>query len=305
MPTPPTQPRIHLAYIDGLRAVCALWVLLYHAVGKTPLPKVLRWINWGHFAVPAFIVISGFCLMLPVTRKNGELGSALTFYQRRARRILPPYYLALFLFVLMQGVTDWRDIGLHVLLLHNLTPTTFYGINGSFWSIAVEWQIYWLFPAIVWGWGKLGAKTVVLTALSAAYALNFALAQTSLWGLCVHYVGLFTIGAGAAWIAFHPSLQTTRLQSPLAALRHHDRCSAVAAGRALWASTARPQKRCRFSEWRADQFVQSAGRAGGRLCLDCGAKSREGYSRFVIAASPRLDWHLLLQPLSAASATFV
>ena len=51
----------------------------------------------GHYAVAVFIVLSGFCLMLPVTRDpNGRLpGGFAAYLGRRARRILPPYYAAL------------------------------------------------------------------------------------------------------------------------------------------------------------------------------------------------------------------
>ena len=73
----PAKPRVHLAHIDGLRALCALWVLAFHAyvighIFPDPLPLFLQWIKWGGLAVPAFIVISGFCLMMPVV-KTGKI----------------------------------------------------------------------------------------------------------------------------------------------------------------------------------------------------------------------------------------
>ncbi len=41
-------------------------------------------------------------------------------------------------------------------MLHNLDKSTFYGINGSFWSIAVELQLYLLYPILIFFICKIG-----------------------------------------------------------------------------------------------------------------------------------------------------
>jgi peptidoglycan/LPS O-acetylase OafA/YrhL len=50
------------------------------------------------------------------------------------------------------------DLVLHLLMLHNLDPNTCYGINGVFWTLAVEEQLYLayfllLFLRTRFGWG--------------------------------------------------------------------------------------------------------------------------------------------------------
>src|SRR4051812_41118914 len=62
-----------------------------------------RAFGFGHEAVAIFIVLSGYCLMLPVARRGesqlkGGFGSYLG---RRAFRILPPYFAALGLSLLL------------------------------------------------------------------------------------------------------------------------------------------------------------------------------------------------------------
>jgi len=101
------KPRLHLDFLDGARALAALYVAVYHClehtwdfrIGEAPPTWFLRatfFLQSGRFAVSLFIIISGFCLMLPVVRNRGVLkGGALSFFKRRARRILPPYYLTL------------------------------------------------------------------------------------------------------------------------------------------------------------------------------------------------------------------
>lgn len=73
--------RLHLAAVDGLRALAALFVVAHH-IHRTlwwpnsPPPGIRPFVSpllYGHYAVSVFIVISGFCLMLPVIRADGML----------------------------------------------------------------------------------------------------------------------------------------------------------------------------------------------------------------------------------------
>jgi peptidoglycan/LPS O-acetylase OafA/YrhL len=161
--------RLRLDHVDGMRAVAALVVFLNHAYFQTwcyfydrfppaPFAFLSHWLAIGHLAVSVFIVISGFCLYLPLTRSEGALrGGAIPFLRRRARRILPPYFAALALSLLLIATiigdetgSPWDvsarvrgiDVASHVLLLQNVFGTG--RINYAFWSIALEWQIYFL-----------------------------------------------------------------------------------------------------------------------------------------------------------------
>ncbi|MBD0258097.1 MAG: acyltransferase family protein [Cytophagales bacterium] len=81
-------PGTHLRYLDGLRAAAALFVVLHHAwLEAGQAYQVL-----GHYAVGLFIVLSGFCLMLPVVRGDGTLpGGPIHFMRKPARPKQPPY----------------------------------------------------------------------------------------------------------------------------------------------------------------------------------------------------------------------
>src|SRR4051812_39337581 len=94
----PNAATDHLAFVDGLRGMAAMYVVLGHAYGYTrewldpALPgiarKLLKLIDQGHSAVAVFIVVSGFCLMMPLCKKNlaGPLGGNGRFLRRRATR---------------------------------------------------------------------------------------------------------------------------------------------------------------------------------------------------------------------------
>ena len=96
---------LRLHYLDGLRGLAALYVTLHHAylqVFPNPeqvLPVALawgtHWLEYGSFSVAIFIVLSGYCLMLPVAKSGVLTGGAWHYIQRRARRIIPPYYAAI------------------------------------------------------------------------------------------------------------------------------------------------------------------------------------------------------------------
>jgi len=179
-----------LQSIDALRGIAALGVVLYHAVLQTSnaVPNnFLRWpvkllqflSSFGYIGVFLFFVISGFCIHLQwaKSRANGQPQSIQfgSFWRRRFRRLYPPYLIAFALFMLMAALSTgikfthffFYDVVMHLLMLHNLDPNTCYSINGVFWTLAIEEQLYLayfllLFLRTRWGWGP----TLVICALA-------------------------------------------------------------------------------------------------------------------------------------------
>lgn len=227
---------IRLHYLDGLRGLAALYVVMHHAYNEIFLQGGLsssvvfatKFLTNGRIAVATFIVLSGYCLMLPVCRsENGRLrGGLLDYLRRRARRIIPPYYAALVLSLLLIGVTQGWNLTLpafkpeilisHFLLLHNLHPDWRFQINYPMWSIATEWQIYFFFPVLLLPvWRQYGIVAVVLAAFAVGYAPHFLLNGYLDWAV-PWYLGLFGMGMAAAAIGFakKPSLILRRKQIP-------------------------------------------------------------------------------------------
>jgi len=235
------SPAAHLAYLDGLRGLAALQVVLGHAVmqihwGSAPpsgFIGVATWLmSFAREAVAVFIVLSGFCLMLPVVRRDGVLqGGALLFFKRRARRILPPYFFALGLSLLLiwtliglKTQTHW-DVALpadgkailsHLLLVQDLFHDTSARINHVMWSISVEWRIYFLFPLLVLLWRRAGAVSATLIALVSSYTLlrwlHFDWLNTGPFGLCPQFLGLFALGMLGAGVAHSKEPTLTRVR---------------------------------------------------------------------------------------------
>lgn len=209
--------KLRLDYIDGLRAIAALWVVGYHMwvrflPGLTARHDLdhawwlfpIGWCRYGHFAVDVFIVISGFCLALPVVRNGGLRGGMWAFWQKRARRILPTYYASILLTLpLCWLFVDWsrwfvtvKGVLLHVFLLQDVFNSN--EISSVYWSIAVECHIYLLFPLLVYLMGRIGPAKTCLIGGSAGGTLYWALKDTPYIGCTPQYLVLFCLGMLAA-----------------------------------------------------------------------------------------------------------
>lgn len=170
-----------LTSIDALRGIAALGVVLYHAVGRADaaLPRNLwQWpgffvhslTGFGYVGVFLFFVISGFCIHLQwaKARAAGQPHQIRfgAFWKRRLRRLYPAYLIALSLYLIATYLSigyqlnskNIYDVVMHLLMLHNLDPKTAYSINGVFWTLAIEEQLYLayfllLFLRTRFGWG--------------------------------------------------------------------------------------------------------------------------------------------------------
>ncbi len=224
-----------LPFIEGLRGIAALYVVLTHfgsmidpshLEGKKSgapdwMQSILHPLWYGHLAVAAFIVLSGYCLQASLFGgKDGRIHQFKKFYARRARRILPPYYAALGLSVLVamyvtskqsampfsQYVPVTRENVLaHVFMVHNFRPDWMYKLNGVLWSIGIEWQLYILFPILVFLMFKVGRFFYLAITSLAAITLLILVPETL--KLYVWYIPLFALGMAAAHLAYRPNLR--------------------------------------------------------------------------------------------------
>jgi peptidoglycan/LPS O-acetylase OafA/YrhL len=182
--------------------------VLYHAVSQTantvpnnlfqyPVRLIQFLASFGYIGVFLFFVISGFCIHLQWARaraagqtpqiKFGE------FWKRRWRRLYPPYLITLALFLGMTALTIGIDVThffvydvvMHLLMLHNLDPNTCYSINGVFWTLAVEEQLYLAYFLLLYLRSRLGWGPTLLIC---------GLARVG-WFFFSHYVWL-TAGVG-------------------------------------------------------------------------------------------------------------
>lgn len=211
--------RKRLVGLDGIRGIAALFVVFNHIYLRAwpgyPVDHAPFWAGWfiyGRFAVVIFIVLSGFSLAVSPVRAGGRLDSTRKFARRRAWRILPPYWAALVFSLLMTWfvvarplwpVPDGKSVLVHGLLLQDVFPVA--TPNLAFWSIAIEVQLYVIFPILL-----LLARRVHPVAMLATVAVPIItiglLAPHEVWANTVLVQGtpdlavLFAVGVMAAGV---------------------------------------------------------------------------------------------------------
>ncbi len=162
---PGSRPH-RIDYIDGLRAVAVLGVILTHVVRHLGLTGAsARIVGEGAHGVDLFFVLSGFCLAFPTLVKVGRSGAAAfdvaDFGAKRLVRILPPFYIATALLVVMYALPRlWHPHVTSAVVppLRDLVASLFFLdervqlINGAFWTLMVEFRWYFAFPLLLLLW---------------------------------------------------------------------------------------------------------------------------------------------------------
>lgn len=224
--------RTRLRYLDGIRALAAGYVVLHHIwltvftagkVDPTGLYRLGGVLNYGHFAVAVFIVVSGYSLTISTAKRGDQLPrGAGDFLRRRFWRIVPPYWAALALSVALgasllsertTGVWnyavpfEWRDFVVHVALLQDFWhPST---INYLLWSIAIEWHIYFLFPLLLVAIRRWNSTAILVGVGAAALAVSLAFdSEEKLILPAAFLLACFTAGVGACRLVHRDGLLT-------------------------------------------------------------------------------------------------
>jgi len=226
-----TKRVARVSHLDGLRALAALWVVLGHMSQTAGRPiagffgagMVQHILDRSDYAVGIFITLSGYVLMLPVLKAGGWFrDGVLGFYKRRVWRILPPYYAVVLVSMLlistvftdhigkMAGSIDytWKDVVSHFLMVHNFYHP--FKINYPLWTIAIEFQIYLLFPIYLLlrkRIGMLSAACLVMV-FSIGLRLVCPLSGSDVLAYRPEYIGLFVWGSVAAEIVRGTPVET-------------------------------------------------------------------------------------------------
>src|SRR5689334_11043324 len=238
MNTAPRETTIgRMLTLDAMRGGAALAVVTYHALGTAPQTALSGWEAWVpeitryivHFAfagIYLFFVISGFCIHLfwAKARAAGIHKPAIdffTFWKRRVRRLYPPYFAALAIYlcyiayktpVHVTGAYLY-DVVLHLFMLHNLDLQTTYTVNGAFWTLAIEEQLYLayfllLFLRIRYGWartrllavGARGARLIGGHSCSSSFGINLPVTQAAATNWFIWALGALSVEAALGLI---------------------------------------------------------------------------------------------------------
>ncbi|TDD63189.1 acyltransferase [Kribbella antibiotica] len=188
-PSGSSQPMSHTEYLalkrfpalDGLRAIAALMVVVFHNQGPD-------WLQ-GWIGVQIFFVISGYLittLMLREEDRNGRI-SFKKFYARRIFRILPVYFFLLAVTLISQlihgNLTSKAPGNELPLFLFFFNEFGHGGEYGQAWSLGIEQKFYLFWPILAFSAiyiqprivqrkakfaSRLGVNVVLMTVMLAA-----------------------------------------------------------------------------------------------------------------------------------------
>lgn len=190
----------HLGFLDGIRGLAALWVLVGHCM----IWSGSYWYRFPHpiIAVDVFMLVSGYLMVHQWTRRVGsgvELpkGAAAEFWLRRAFRIVPVFWLALAATViwhrqLSEGMNllraakgdtgviydpanfpmDGASLFLRASFLFGFIPKLAASPFMGDWSLALEMQFYVAFPFVMLALRRCGAAVMLAGSLVLAGVAN-------------------------------------------------------------------------------------------------------------------------------------
>lgn len=147
------------AEVDGLRAIAVISVIFYHAG--------LIFFGGGFVGVDVFFVISGY-LITTIIAQESDSGnfSFLRFYEKRARRILPPLFLMMMVVAVAAPLylipSQIKDVAQSIVAAALFLSNYFFYLETDYfnqftnqapllhtWSLAVEEQFYVLYPILI------------------------------------------------------------------------------------------------------------------------------------------------------------
>lgn len=222
-----------LPFLDSLRGLAALWVVIGHArtqavsIGVLKSGAILAFLNYfsESLAVPIFIALSGFLLTAPHVEWNvNSWEGPLKFMQRRAKRIYPTYIAVIGITALAcsilpslstEATARWQDalpidaeaVITHLVMVHNFFPSFAHKIDPPMWSLAVEWQIYIGFALLMIPIShKFGVKGYFLAGLLTSLLLALSEKQYGILALS------FVLGGLGSWVCFGSSALTSVLR---------------------------------------------------------------------------------------------
>lgn len=169
--TTSAHPKVHFYFVDALRGIAALWVVLFHAVLEDHLAHLTgvlpNWFvdivfNWGGLGVAIFFVLSGFVIAHSIRNAKIDLTYFGHFSLRRFARLTPPYYVSIivvlgFAFLASYAKGEPSEVFSQPLSFQRLLAHLFYvqdilheqHINDAYWTLCLEVQFYLAFCALL------------------------------------------------------------------------------------------------------------------------------------------------------------
>ena len=158
----------YLSQIDALRGWAILLVFFFHAwgiSGGSTGAEPSLWFSYvaaGRTGVTLFFVISGFLLSIPWLRAmqspDVAMPSLKNYYAARVLRIVPLYYLAVFMACVVSG--SWGT-GFKAFTFQ-FVGFEIFPFSVVWWTLVTEVQFYLVLPLLIWLLAREGKSRLIL-----------------------------------------------------------------------------------------------------------------------------------------------
>ena len=197
-------------YRSEIMGICIIWIMLFHSGIEAPDSTLLRAIWYlfvsfgGGIGVDIFLICSGFGLRCSQLKNSasGKEEHVLSFYKRRAERLLPAYVIVAVLYyaILCKSVGG---------IIYNVFFLNFF-IDGKrdFWYILASIVLYLLFPLYGNAVKKIGYRFSAFQFI--VFSVGFTLlilwlfpSLYKLWEILLWRLPCFWIGCYFGDLLFH------------------------------------------------------------------------------------------------------
>ena len=169
---------------NALRLFCCVVIVVGHCLDLSGLSSIYYFANFldMHSCVCVFFILSGFFVTRSYMQRREKGDGALSFYARRAKRILPSYYAVIllcavgFFFLSECAVREylfsgqfWKYLFWNALFLNFVCVSPIpkidgggqmysVPVNGALWTIKIEVSFYLVLPLVVHVVEKIKSK---------------------------------------------------------------------------------------------------------------------------------------------------
>lgn len=152
-----------LEHLEVLKGISIILIVAFHIRGEIFHAQPLWFLKLTYQGVHAFFLVSGLGLAYSLLNRETTAMPPrfwLSWFRRRLVRIIPLYWMVLFLSILVYifkfkfllvgtGTSSMlKDVFLHAFMLHIFIPEAYFSINIAWWFVGVIFYFYLIFPLL-------------------------------------------------------------------------------------------------------------------------------------------------------------
>jgi peptidoglycan/LPS O-acetylase OafA/YrhL len=166
-----------LEWITISKGVAIFGIVIHHWFYGSPNKIIASVLLSGGFGVHVFFILSAFGLTLSLLKKSNH--NWIEWYQRRAKKMLIPFYLALIITIVIiffygiisgNGVNqsfhllgiDLKSISATIFLYRFAIHEYVFAINPAWWFLITLLELYCIFPLLILFMKKYSPKILVI-----------------------------------------------------------------------------------------------------------------------------------------------